>query len=436
MQRSRTKTLIKYVVPTVLSNVCFFLFTVIDGIFVGQGVENGLGAVNLALPFTMIVGAVFMLINIGGVAIFAVRLGRGDKDGANAVFRQGTIILFITAAVLCAVGTFGADLLATLFGASETFHALCVDYLFWYSLFIIPSGLSMGLQAYCRNDGAPGLVSITIIVSTVANIFLDWLLIFPIPMGTKGAAIATGISQTLGLLVILTHFIRKHGILRFGKTKIEGKVLKEIVIHGLPEGIGQLATPIMTLCMNLVLASKIGDFGVDAFAVISYVASFTVAIFFGTSEGLQPLFGQSYGAKNESDLKFYFKSGVWINFIGSVVLTALVLIFGRPICALFGAEGETLEYILSVMPGYAWGFVVMSFNVMFSAYLYSTERSGQAIIISALRGIIVSPIIIFALPALFGAGVVWYTFGIYEFIVLIVAFVLLRRSERNGIVFK
>lgn len=311
MSSLRAKRAAHYVIPTVLSNVCFFLFTVVDGIFVGRGVgTNGLGAVNLVMPFTMIVMAFFMLINVGGVTIFAIRIGQGDPKGANQIFRNGMVMLGVVACALSLIGIFGADKLCTLFGANETFHALSVDYLFWYAIFIVPSGLSLGLQNYCRNDGAPGLVSIAVIVSTVLNIFGDWLLIFPFAMGTKGAAIATGVSQSMGLLVMLTHFIRRKGILRFGKTQIEGKLLGEIIIRGLPEGIGQLATPVMTLCMNLVLIRTIGDIGVNAFSVISYVASFTVAVFFGTSEGLQPLFGQSYGAKNKSDMVFYFKVGL------------------------------------------------------------------------------------------------------------------------------
>lgn len=188
MSSLRTKKVIKYVVPTMLSNVCFFLFTVVDGIFVGRGVgTNGLGAVNLVLPFTMIVAALFMLINIGGVTIFAVALGRGDTDAANRVFRNGIILLAVAAVILSAIGVFGADRLCTLLGANETFHQLSVDYLFWYSIFIIPSGLFMGLQNYCRNDGAPGLVGMAVIISTAFNIFGDWLLIFPFSMGTKGA---------------------------------------------------------------------------------------------------------------------------------------------------------------------------------------------------------------------------------------------------------
>lgn len=437
MSSLRTKKAIKYVVPTILSNVCFFLFTIVDGIFVGHGVgTNGLGAVNLVMPFTMIVGAIFMLINIGGVTMFAINIGRNDTDTANKIFRHGMVMLGCAALILSACGVFFTDQICTLLGADETFHQLSVDYMFWYSAFIIPSGLSMGLQNYCRNDGAPGLVGVAVIISTVINIFGDWLLVFPLSMGTKGAAIASGISQTIALLIMLTHFIRKNGILRFGKIEVDWAIFKNIAIHGLPEGIGQLATPIMTLCTNLMLVSMIGDIGVNAFALISYIASFTVAVFFGSSEGLQPLFGQSYGAKNEEDLKFYFKSGILINFFGSILLTGLVLLFSRQVCLLFGADSETLEYTLKVMPKYVWGFIIMSFNVMISAYLYSTERPMQALIINVLRGIIVNAAVILLLPRVAGANIIWFTFGIYEVIVLVIAYILLRHSERDGIVFK
>ncbi|MCD8013148.1 MAG: MATE family efflux transporter [Lachnospiraceae bacterium] len=436
MVNLRTRKILKFVIPTMMSNVCFFLFTVIDGIFVGRGIgTNGLGAVNLVMPFTLITGALFMLVNIGGATIFAVRLGQNDTEGANRVFRNGMILLVCVAAVLTAAGTLGTDTICTLFGANETFHRLSRDYLFWYALFVIPSGLNMGLQSYCRNDDDPGLVGVATIISTAANIFGDWLLIFPLGMETKGAAIATGVSQTISMLVMLTHFIRKKGILRFGRTKLDGKLLRSIVVHGLPEGVGQLATPVMTLCMNLVLVSHIGDLGVNAFSLISYVASFTVAVFFGTSEGLQPLFGQSYGEKNETDMKFYFKVGLGINLIGSAVLTVIIILLSRNIFILFGSDAETIEYTLGVLPKYAWGFLLMAFNVMISAYMYSTERSVYAIILNVLRSLVVSVLIIMLLPEIFGANTVWYTFGIYEAIVLIFAILLLRHSERNGIQF-
>lgn len=435
MNLSRGKQIAKYVIPTILSSVCFFLFTIVDGIFVGQSVgTNGLGAINLVAPFLLVIGAVSMLINIGGVTIFVIRIGKGDTDGANKVFRHGLILLGIVIVALSAIGVFGTDTVCTLLGANETFHGLASDYLFWYSIFIIPAGLSMALQNFCRNDGAPGLVGAAVIISTVINIFGDWLFLFPLNMGIKGAAIATGISQSIGLLIILTHFIRRKGILRFGKVKLDTKLLREIFLRGLPEGLGQLTTPVMTLCMNIVLIEKIGDIGVNAFSVVAYVASFTTAVFYGCSEGLQPLFGQSYGAKNGKDMRFYFKAGMLINFIGSIVVMALVLAVSRPICLLFGSNPETLEYIVQIMPLYSWGFVVMSLNVMISAYLYSTERSGYAIIINFLRSIVVSVAVILILPKIFGANIVWFTFGIYEAIMLVISAWLLIRAERKSII--
>ena len=427
----------KYVSPAILSSVCFFLFTTVDGIFIGRGVgTNGLGAINLISPFVMTLNALTMMLNIGGVTILAVCIGKGDSDGANKAFRHGLFLLICVSSLLSFIGVFFTDTVCSLLGAGETHRRLATEYLFWYSVFIIPSSLSYGLQNYCRNDGAPGLVGIANFGATVCNIFGDWLLIFPFQMGMKGAAIATGVSQSLGVLVLLIHFIRREGVLRFGKTKLEGGMVKDIIIHGLPEGISQLATPVMTLCMNLVLVAKVGDIGVNAFSVIIYVASLSMAIFYGTSEGLQPLFGLSYGARKELDLKFYYKAGLFICGIGSAAIAVLVILLGRPISILFGADGETLAYILKVLPQFAVGFIVMAFNVLICAYLYSTERSFQSTVISVLRSIVVNATVIMLLPEIFGVGVIWLSLLIYEAIVLAIAIILIKNSERNGIVFK
>lgn len=437
MSGLRAKNVIKYVALTTLSNVCIALFTIVDSIFVGQGVgTDALGALNLIGPFILAANSLIALLNIGGATIMAIHIGKGDADSANQVFRHGMFVLAGLSVLITALGCFFTEPICRLSGAGDTHLQMAVDYLFIYSIFFIPSGLSLGLQSYCRNDGAPGLVGITVFITTACNIFGDWLLIYPLDMGVKGAAIATGIAQSLGLFIILTHFIRKQGVLRFGKIRMRWRLLKDIVVHGFPEGVSQLATPVMILCMNLVLVAKVGDIGVNAFSVICFITSFATSVFTGASGGLQPLFGQSYGAKNEKDIKYYYKVGLAICGIGSIVVTALIILACKPTSIMFGANEETLEYIAKVMPQYAIGFVALAFNVMISAYLYSTERSMQATIISVLRSLIVSPIIIILLPSFFGKVVIWFTFLIYETIVLIVAFTLQKHSERNGMVFK
>ncbi len=426
MTENRTKNIIKYVTPAVLSQVCFFLFTIFDGIFVGNGVNTeALAAVNMAFPFVMVANALFSLISIGGVAISAIKLGQGDSNGANSVFRHAITLLGGITVILCVIGVFFTDSLCKLLGANDTYYTYIFDYIFWYSIFIIPSGLSMLLQFFGRNDGVPGLVGTATVISIACDLVLDWLFIFPMEMGIMGAALSTGIGQLISLAILLPHFLRKKGVFTFGLPKWNGATVKEILVNGMPAGIGQISPAVMTLCMNHVLLREIGNIGVNAFSVISYVSSFTVAVFNGTSEGLQPLFGQSYGAENKKDLRFYFKSGVLINFIGGAVILALILLLTKPICMLFGATGETMECVIQAMPLYAWAFIVMAFNMIIVSYLYSTDKAKAATVVSILRGIVFSMAVTLIVPAIFGGISVWLTMGIYELLALIVAVIFL-----------
>ncbi|MDD2232156.1 MAG: MATE family efflux transporter [Sphaerochaetaceae bacterium] len=430
--RSRSAAVIKYTVPTILGSICFFLFTIVDGIFVGHGVgTDALGAVNIVMPFVMVVNALFMLSSIGGVTIVAVRIGRGDIKGANQAFMHALLCISFISFALSAIGLGMTDKVSRLLGANATYHEMVMEYLFWYSVFIIPSGLSTAFQAFCRNDGSPVIVSTAVIAGSVLNIFGDWLMVFPLQMGLKGAAIATGVSQTVTLLVLLTHFFQKKGQLRIRRFTLEGKLLRKIMLRGLPECISQFSTPVSTLCMNYVLLRMLGNIGVNSFSIISYVASFSVAIFFGTGEGLQPLIGQSFGAKNYKDMNAYYHIGEMINFFGSIAINLLLLVWGGSVCRLFGSDEATLAFTVKVMPQYAWGFTVMALNTMTSAYLYSTKRTKSAIIINVLRSFIANSLVIILLPMLFGNGIVWYTFGIYELIVAAVAIPLTVHEDKK-----
>ena len=432
----RTRKLIKYVVPTMLGSISFFLFTIVDGIFVGRGVgTNALGAVNLVMPFVMVVNALFQLTTIGGVAIIAVRLGRGDVQGANHAFMHAVAGTVVISALVMLSGTCLTGPLCRLMGASDTFYRLTTEYLFWYSVFIIPSGLSTALQGFCRNDGSPMLVSAATIIGTAVNIVGDFLLIFPLKMGVAGAAIATGVSQLVTFFIILSHFIRKQGVLRFCRFRVEGALLHKIAVRGLPACIAQFANPMTTLWINKMLVQQLGDIAVNAYSIISYVATFSMGVFFGVSDGLQPLYGQSYGAKDERSLRYYFRAGSIINLVGSLIINGALMVVGGAVCALFGADAATLAYTVRVMPLYSWGFVVVRLTTNISSYLYSTKRSREADVISVLRSFVFNTIIILLLPRILGGDVIWHTFGIAEAVVLLISVFLLKRSERSGIAF-
>lgn len=436
MNGSRMKKLLKLVLPSVLSQVCMFLFTIVDGIFVGNGVgATALGAVNIVLPYILTLSALYMLVAVGGATVTAIRFGRGDKEGANLAFLHAFAAIFAVSVVLTVVGVCFTRQLGYLLGANEAYIDYVTDYTFWYSVFIIPAGLSILLQFFGRNDGASMLVMVSTAVCSALNIFLDWLFVFPMQMALKGAAIATGISQTVGFLMLLSHFVLKKGDLRIRRFRPDAKLFRKILMRGAPESIAQFASPVSILCLNYVMLRMIGEIAVNAFSVIGYIASFSVAVFYGVSEGAQPLIGNAYGEKNESDLKFYFRVSLLIAFVGSLLLYLLFLIVSPNICRLFGLDAETLAFTVQKLPKYAINFVFMSLNTILSAYLYSTKRTGAAVTLNLLRSFVFTVSVILILPALFGAELIWYTAAVYEALSLLAALLLVRATEKNGVVF-
>lgn len=228
----------------------------------------------------------------------------------------------------------------------------------------------------------------------------------------------------------------KKGALCVKKFQLKAKLFGKVFLRGAPETVAQFTMPVATFCMNRVLLSYLGEIAVNAFSVISYVASFAMAIFLGVSEGAQPLFGQAYGEKNEKDLKHYFRVSAIVDFIGSTLVYVILLFVGKAISGMFGADGETADLVASVLPKYGWGFILMSLNTIISAYMYSTKRTVWAVVFNVLRSFGFTTLITLAFPAMFGGNIIWFTFGIYEALSFVLAVIVLKISERNGIVFK
>ena len=433
----RRKTLLKYVIPTLLASCSSFLYIIVDGIFVGQGVgKEALGAVNLALPFTLISTALGMLMTIGGITVAAIRLGRQDNNGANNAFMHAVTASSLIGLLLMLAGMIFAEQIAVISGANGTFLKMTADYIFYYSMFSLPFLISITLQGFVRNDGSPVLVSIAVISAAATNIILDWLFVFPLQMGIKGAAIASGLGQVIGLIILIFHFVRQRGVLRFKKFKLSVSLLLKLFKRGLPEMISQFGTPITTLCLNNILVRTMGDISVSAFSVMSYILSFSMGIFFGVAEGIQPLIGNSYGAKNERNLKYYFRSGILMNTIGSLLIYIVTSVFGLYICGIFNSDPVLGRTAAEALPKFGWSFLFIALNLTVSAYLYSTKRTAQAVGIAVMRCIILNSVIILFLPQIFGNEIIWYTSGIAEALSFIIAFILLKTSERNGVVFK
>ncbi len=433
---TQNKNLKKYIIPAVISNASFFILTIVDGMFVGNGVgTDALGAVSIAMPFVMLVGAISVLFTIGGVAVAAVRLGRGDTDGANLAFMHSFSAIISIFVILSLTGTIFADKLSLLLGANETYHKMVSDYIFYYSLFLVPAGLYTCLAGFCRNDGVPKLTTYAALICTSANIFGDWLMVYPLKMGVGGAALASGLSQVLSVILLLSHFIRKKGQLRICRFKPSAALYKKIIVRGVPELVSQFAAPVTTYSMNRILL-MLGDSYVNAFSVIGYAGSLCASITYGLSAGLQPLYGLSYGAKDDKSLRYYIKSGVIMSLVGGTALFIITFIIGKPVCTIFGADASTVAIVVDALPKYCLNYIFAAFNAVIASYLFSTKRTQYALPLNICRSLIFNFICINFLPFIFGMEFVWYTVSIAEALCMIIAVILWKTSEKNGIVYK
>ncbi|MCI9100725.1 MAG: MATE family efflux transporter [Lachnospiraceae bacterium] len=429
----RVKQLCSYIFPAVGSLFVTYLYNVMDGIFVGQGVGSAaLGAVNIGVPFITFAVAIVAMFPMGGATIIAIRMGRDDKDGANQAFMSSLTLTILTAVALTIMGTVFSQQIVDLSGArdlGDEMRRMSADYLFYYSAFSLPMLMSNCLSVFVRNDGSPALSFVGMCAGAVSNIFLDWLFIFPLQMGVIGAAVASGLGQIVSLLVLLSHFIRKHGNLRIRRFTIQPALIRKICKRGAPEAVTQLTTPVTALCYNLVLAGLVGDIGVSTYSVLSFIYSLANAVLSGVAQGLQPLWGNSYGKQDTKEINDYFRFGITVNLVLSVLVSAGLVLFNEPTIRIFSQEIALIKAASKALPVFTLSFIPMALNLVYTSLLYSTKRTKQSDIIAICRGIVVKAIAIFCIPVIWGSKAIWAAPFVAEMITFAIAVVLTRKTK-------
>lgn len=430
---TKMKSLFRYILPALGGLFVTYLYNVVDGIFVGRGVGSAaLGAVNIGVPFITFVVAIAAMFPMGGATVVAIRMGRGDRDGANHAFMTALSVTVLLSAILMIVSMVFSRQIVDLSGAkklSTEMREMSAQYLFYYSAFSIPMLMSTCLSVFVRNDSSPTLAFIGMCTGAAANIFLDWLFIFPLNMGVIGAAVASGLGQVLSVLVLLTHFLRKKGELRITPFKIDFLLIKKICKRGVPEAVTQLTTPVTAFCYNLMLARLIGDIGVSTFSVLSFIYSLANAILSGVAQGLQPLWGHCYGRQDTEEMGWYFRSGIIINMVLSSLIYIGLFFFDVPVIRIFNKEADLVQTATAALPIFSLSFIPMALNLIFTAFLFSTKRTGEANVIATSRGIVVKALSIFCIPMLFGGNAIWIAPFVAETVTLVLAIVLSKTSK-------
>ena len=415
-----TRLFLEYAIPSALAMFIASFNTVLDGVFLGNGVGDlALAAVNIVMPLTIIFFGLATMVAVGGGALVSKNFGAGNDKKAISIFRQVMKFLVIASLVLSIVCMLFSKQIVMLMGATENTKGLASEYLKYYSAFCIPNLLGISLGSFVRNDNKPNLAMIATIIGTIFNVLLNYIFIFKLNLGIKSAAIATGLGQMVTVLIIIPHFIYKKGKLTFGESKMEKEIILETLKVGLPSFVAEAAFSIIILIHNIFITVVIGEIGLSVYAVINYITTNIYLILLGVTLGAQPLMSYNFGAKNAEKIIKVYDLAIKTSAIISFIFFLICLILGKQIISIFTSDKSIIEMSYIALNLTNLAYFLIGKNLTTTVYYQAIEITKYSNLIGAFRSILILPIALIILSKLFGANGIWISMFVSEFFTMI-----------------
>ena len=425
--------LIKFALPTVIAQIFMGIYSIVDGIFVSNVIgTDALSAVNIVMPYVMVVLAFGVMIGTGGNAIISVQLGEGKNKEAKENFTLLCGVCLIGCSLVSLFSVIFRKQLLVLLGASDVLMGYCMDYAL--PLFCVAplALLGMALQSFFIANGTPGLGMGLSIAGGVVNIFLDWLLISKFGLGTTGAALATGIGYSVpGLLGIVYFAVNKKGNLHYVFPKMRKAVIAKAITNGSSEMVAMMSSGITTALMNNVVMRLRGKEGVAAISILIYAMSLLTSGYMGYAMGVAPITSFNYGAGNREKLKKENRLNFMIIAAAQIVMYLVGLLLHGVIISIYAKSGSAVfemaengYYIFSI------AFLLMGFN-MYTSSLFTALGNGKiSALISFFRGLVFLSIFVYALSALFGLNGLFAAMPAAEVCGVVLSFYFLRKKGK------
>ncbi len=420
----------KMFVPTLLGMLLGASFTIIDGMFIGQGVNSdALAAVNIVAPFFLITTGVGLMFGAGASIVASVHLARGQQKAANINVTQAFLFSALVMTVLAVLVVANMEAAARLLGSSDRLLPYVKDYMYWI-IPTLPFGLVMCIGMFIiRLDGSPVFAMLCNAIPGLVNVVLDWLFIFPIPMGISGAALATGLAQVVGCIMVLVYMARYSRRVRFYRLKRSAKSLRLTwrnigyqVRLGASGMVGELAIACMMFVGNYMFIRHLGEDGVAAFSVACYCFPLVFMLGNAISQSAQPIISYNYGAGLHSRVSQTFRLSLLVAVVSGILITLGGIFQGRWIVSIFipDAASNAAGIAHRGFPYFSLAFLLFTLNLVYIGYLQSLERFKPATAFMLLRGVVfIVPAFLF-LPSLWGESGLWLAVPVSEFLTLLI----------------
>ena len=427
------RRLIRFVIPSVAMMILTSIYGVVDGLFVSNFVgKTPFAAVNLVIPFTMILGAFGFMLGTGGTALVAKTLGEGRQEEANRIF---SMLIYFALGLGVLLTIFGIAVLKRIvikMGADDAMLRHCMIYGRIVLLGIPFYMLQNMFQNFLIAAEKPQLGLIVTIAAGVTNMVLDALFIAVLGWGVAGAAVATALGQCVGGLIPFVYFARKNSSrLALVKTKLLGGALLRTCTNGSSELVSNISMSSVGMLYNAQLMKVAGENGVAAYGVILYVNFIFIAIYLGYAYGSAPIVAFNYGAGKKAELQNVLKKSLKLLLGTGIVLLSIGVLFAGVLSGLFvGYDAQLYAMTVRGLRFYAVSFLLSGFNIYGSSFFTALNNGVVSAAISFLRTVVFEVAAVLILPLFFGLDGVWCAITVAELasiLITIGAFSALRR---------
>lgn len=430
------KRLLRFSLPSIVMMVFTSIYGVVDGYFVSNYTgKTPFAAVNLIMPFLMILGGVGFMFGTGGGALIAKTMGEGKAEKADKLFSMTVYASILCGLVLTAVGLLFLRPFARLMGAEGE---LLENSLLYGTINLIALPfyiLQYEFQCLFATAEKPKLGLYVTVASGVANMVLDWLLVAVLPFGLAGAAAATAASQFIGGVFPLVYFARKNSSrLHLTRCRLELRPLGCICANGSSELMGNISMSLVNMLYNVQLMQYVGEDGIAAYGVLMYVSMIFQAIFIGYSVGTAPIVSYHYGAQNREELKSLLRKAIFIVAIAALCMFAAGELLAAPLSRLFVAyDEELLQMTTHAFAIFSFSFLFSGFAINGSSFFTALNDGLTSALISFLRTLVFQVAAVLLFPLLWGLDGIWFSIVAAEIMaVLATIFFLLKKQKKYG----
>ncbi len=415
--------------PGAVSMLASALYQLLDGIFVGQFLqETAFAALNLAMPFVIINFALADLIGVGSAVPISVNLGKGLKREADNIFTCAVLMIFIAGIAAGALLYAGAPALMRLMGADGDFALFATQYLRVYALCSPVTTIVFAMDNYLRICGyIRGSMWLNVLMS-VLSAALEFLFLGVLGFGIWGAALATCLGMAACALIAFVPFLRGRALLRFTRPRFELAMLRQIVACGSPNFLNNIAGRITSIVMNAILVRAGGETAVSVYGILMYVDGFVQPLLYGMCDSLQPAVGFNWGARSFTRVRAIERCCFAASAVVSLAATVLILLIPELLTALFVSDPapDVMDMSVGALRLFALTYITRWFSFATQSYMLAIEKPLAASLISVSTALVFPLIIIAALWPL-GLTGIWLNFPATSMLAGAMAIVILRR---------